>query len=59
VLVNLGAVVALHQFVDCDLDTCQIVHFKASRLVGLCWVKPLLSLYVCVKSLLLNKVALK
>ena len=57
VLIDLAAVVALDDVVNSDLHFGQFVLLAARRLIR--WVKPLLSLHLCVDPLLLDELALE
>ena len=57
VLIDLAAIVALDDVVDSDLNLSQFILLAARRLIR--WVKPLLSLHLCIDPLLLDELALE
>ena len=54
-LIDLAAIIALDDVIDSDLHFGQFVLLAARRLIR--WVKPLLSLHLCVDPLLLDELA--
>jgi len=56
-LVNLTAIITLHELIDCILNLFQLI--LLSTRYNVVWIQPLLALHFCIDPLLLDKLALQ